>query len=467
MFVITYEHIVGIILTLLLVTAVGVYSGRKIKSAADFAVGGRKAGSGIIAGTIMGTLVGGASTVGTAQLAFKYGLSAWWFTLGGGIACFFLAVFLARPLREMELETIPQLLVKNYGDAAGLASSIFTSIGMFINIVPQVLSAIALLTAMFNINPLTAAMIAVVMIIGYVFFGGVWGSGIVGMVKLGLMYITLSISGLIAYKMVGGFSGLNHSFPSYPWFSLFGRGLNEDLTAAFSMLVGVMSTQTYIQAMFSGKNARVSRNGALISAIMIPPIGVAGILVGLYMRNNFPNINPAEALPVFVLKFLNPWLGGVVLATLLIAVMGTGAGLTLGVSTVLARDVYKKIINKNADDKNILLVSRILIVCVVATSLFFVTGNLKAIILQWSFMSMGLRGATVFFPLLGAIFLKGSIDPKYGVMAICFAPLAVLFWKILFPSFFSPLLAGLIVSFLFLTAGFIKNKKRCMQSISE
>ena len=54
--------------------------------------GGGKIGFGVVAGLIMGTLVGGSSTVGTAQLAYNYGMSAWWFTLGGGIACLVLAV---------------------------------------------------------------------------------------------------------------------------------------------------------------------------------------------------------------------------------------------------------------------------------------------------------------------------------------------------------------------------------------
>ena len=38
-------------------------------------------------GAIIGTLVGGSSTIATAQLAYTFGMSAWWFTLGAGIAC--------------------------------------------------------------------------------------------------------------------------------------------------------------------------------------------------------------------------------------------------------------------------------------------------------------------------------------------------------------------------------------------
>ncbi len=49
----------------------------------------------MIIGTIVGTLVGGASTVGTAELAFNHGFSALWFTLGGGIGCLIMgALFL-------------------------------------------------------------------------------------------------------------------------------------------------------------------------------------------------------------------------------------------------------------------------------------------------------------------------------------------------------------------------------------
>ena len=41
---------------------------------------------------------------------------------------------------------------------------------------------------------------------------------------------------------------------------------------------------------------------------------------------------------------------------------------------------------------------------------------------------MGLRGATICFPLLGAIFFKKFIHPTVGVLAIGLAPLCVILW---------------------------------------
>lgn len=167
----TSGHIAGIIVTLCAVTLVGIYAGRMVKSALDFSVGGRRAGATVVAGTIMGTLVGGSSTIGTAQLAFQYGLCAWWFTLGAGLACAVLGLGLARRLHESALETAPQYLVSVYGERIGPVASIFSSAGIYLNIIAQGLAAVALLTSMFRISPVTATLIGVCLVLAYVFFG--------------------------------------------------------------------------------------------------------------------------------------------------------------------------------------------------------------------------------------------------------------------------------------------------------
>ena len=68
-------HVVGLLATIALIIGIGIYSGRKVKSAADFSSGGSRAGAWIVCGAIMGTLVSGQATIGTAQLAFSFGMS--------------------------------------------------------------------------------------------------------------------------------------------------------------------------------------------------------------------------------------------------------------------------------------------------------------------------------------------------------------------------------------------------------
>ena len=85
-------HVLGLAATIALIVGIGLWSGKKVRSAEDFSGGGGKAGPWIVCGAIMGTLVSGQATIGTAQLAFNYGMSAWWFTLGSGIGCLILAI---------------------------------------------------------------------------------------------------------------------------------------------------------------------------------------------------------------------------------------------------------------------------------------------------------------------------------------------------------------------------------------
>lgn len=460
------KHIIGIIITLIGITIVGIYSGKNIKSSSDFSTGGRNAGYPIIAGTILGTAVGGASTIGTAQLAFVYGFSAWWFTLGAGIGCLILGLFFVKPLYQTGSDTVPQMLSEEYGGISGPISSTFVSLGIFLNIIAQVLSAVALLTSMFNINPNIAAVISMVLMACYVVFGGVWGTGMVGIAKLILIYISVIAAGFLALKGGGGVIGFKEALPALPYFSLFGRGVWIDIAAGFSVVIGLLSTQTYIQAVVSGKNMRESKIGALISAFLTMPIGLAGIFIGMYMKLNYPDLNPASAFPAFVMNIMNPWMGGIVLATLLVAVVGTGAGLALGVGTIFTKDIYKNYINKRADDGQLLKVTRIMILVILGLTLVFVSGNIKSLILKWSFMSMGLRGATVFAPLCAALFLQGKVRPVMAVCSMIFGPLSVLLGKILLPESIDSLYLGIAVSFTFIIIGLILEKRDLNKDIN-
>ncbi len=79
----------GIITVIILVTSAGILAGRKVHSSSDFLTGGGKASSWLTTGALVGTLLGSQCTLGTAQLAFNFGISACWFTVGTGLGCLF------------------------------------------------------------------------------------------------------------------------------------------------------------------------------------------------------------------------------------------------------------------------------------------------------------------------------------------------------------------------------------------
>ena len=128
--------------------------------------------------------------------------------------------------------------------------------------------------------------------------------------------------------------------------------------------------------------------GVLISAFLIPIIGIAGILVGMYMKLNDPTLSPAKALPTFIMLHVPALLAGAIMATLLVAVVGTGAGLALGMSSMICNDIYKVYFNKNASDQTTLNASRIIIVGILLGASLFTLGNMGSLILGWSFNSI-------------------------------------------------------------------------------
>lgn len=451
-----FAFLVAFAATLVAMLLLAAGSGRAVGDAADFSLAGRTAGSWSVAGAIMGTLVGGASTIGTAQLAFLFGLSAWWFTLGAGLACLFLGLVLAAPLHAGAVETIPQFISRYHGERARVAASLFSALGMFIHIVAQLLACGAILSALFGLPPLPGALAASILIALFALCGGMKGAGALGLAKLLLLYLVMATAGILALRLGGGWQATREALPHFPWFSLFGYGVKEGLSDLFSMLVGVISTQTYLQAVFSARDRRAARGGALLSAALIPPLGLFGIAVGLFMRRTAPELESALALPTFIIGHLPPALAGVAFATLLIAAVGTASGLALGVGTTIKVDVLRR----HDPGREGLAVQRGLTVGVIVLALLLLLGNLGSVIMEWSFLSMGLRGATLCLPLLAAVFLRERTSRRGGTLSVYLAPACVIGAGLAGWQQLPPLYLGLLVSLLSIVAGLLWERHR-------
>ena len=453
-------QLAGMILTILLILGLSVYSGMKNKKA------GQKNGSVVVAGIIMGTLVGGSSTVGTAQLAYDYGMSAWWFTLGGGISCLVLALGFVGPFRHNGGHTLVGMINNEFGATAGVSASILSAVGTFINIISQMIAAAAVLAVLFpNMGLKMELIITTVFMILYVVIGGAKGAGMVGILKLALLYIAMIGSGFLVLRLtggVGGFVDVVHTIDNpqgIHFFNLFARGLGTDLGAGVSLLLGVLTTQTYAQAVLWSKSDRAARVGALISTCLIPPIGIGGILVGLFMRATHPGIVAKTALTSFVMEYMPPVFSGIVLGTLFVAVVGTGAGLALGISFIINEDIVDRLTHKFDGAAKQRLLGKTWIVLILILACILSSGSLGDLILGFAFMSMGLRAAAVFAPLCAALFFPGKVDPRFAVVAIITGPVAVLVGKLAGLPF-DPLFVGIAVSVVLMVCGGIYRKSK-------
>lgn len=434
------------------VLAAGIYAARDMKSSEGYSVGGRKSSAWMVAGSIAGTIVGGGATIGTAQMASVVGLPAWWFTLGSGIAFIIMGIFYAKPLRKTSLTTIPQYLGENYGETAEMLSSCVSSLGILLSAVASCLPGIAILSTMLNISPAMAAIVLAVLVALYVFFGGMKSAGVGGILKMAVIWVTLCIAGVIAFQHLPSEPNFSKIFPVLPWQSLFGESFSAAMTNLFSMIVGILCTQTYIQSIFSASSPKVASLGAFISAAIVIPVGLPSVAVGMFMHVSEPTLTPLLVLPKFFIEYLPDWLGGIALGGIMLSLISSIGGLSLGIGTMITQDILAK--KFPIPEKNLLNLSRIVVVCVMIVSCVVAIFNLKSQVLVWNFLSMALRGAGIFFPLSLAVFLPNHFKKNWVVRSIILSTVISILAAlkiIILPM--SPLFAGLLVSVIVILFG--------------
>ncbi|KAA5614198.1 sodium:solute symporter family protein [Rhodovastum atsumiense] len=441
----TNVHLLSLVATLAVILAITAWSARATTSAEGFSLCGRSAGPLLIAGGIAGTCIGGSATVGTAQMGFAIGLSGWWFTLGMGLGLVLMALCYAAPLRRSGLETVPEFLGLQYGRTARPLTSVISSLGILFSMVASGLSGIALIALLLHLTDWQAAGIIILLVAICVCFGGMKGAGVSGLLKMAVIWTTLCAAGVIAALSLARMPDFDATFPAWPWFSLLGRGTADCMGNLVALIVGTLCTQTYIQAVYSATNARVAAMGAMVAALITIPVGLPSVAIGMFMHAAHPDINPILALPMYLTLYLPPWLGGIGLAAILLSVVGSIAGLALGIGTMVARDIGAGVLRITADRWSLLL-NRLAVLLATCLAVAIALANADTYVLDWNYMSMALRGAGIFLPLTLAIFWPRHLPGNWALLSMAASTVAAVVARFVLRLPVNPLFVGMAVS---------------------
>jgi Na+/proline symporter len=270
--------------------------------------------------------------------------------------------------------------------------------------------------------------------------------------------IVMSIGGMIAVPIildqVGGLAMLNavvHSMKEtmvglgMPPFRLFGFFIVFGLfsMSAPQLLIRIVTVRNF-------KEARIAVWWAGLFNIIIIT-GFAAIGVGC--RALFPQLARWDlASPTIASSVLPPLLGGLLLSALLAAMMSTTDSLLLTAGSAVAHDIYAKIINPQATEKQKLFIGRVvsLIVGVIPFLLIF-TPYFKGALIQFIVASsVALAASTFFGPIIVGLCWKRAT--KQGcILAMILGFFADAIWLILEKPFgIHEVLVGLSVSLLVL-----------------
>src|ERR1700682_2132203 len=422
----------GVVLVTLCIAVIALLSGWRVRSTGEFTVAGRRAGWPCVSGIIVGALVGGSSTIGTAQAAFVYGMPAWWFTLGAGVGCVVLATLFAPPLRRINVETLPQFLVCTFGNPIRPLVAVSDSIGIFLTIPGQAASAMTLLTVLLHWPAVPVFLLVSLLVIAYVFMGGAISAGVAGFAKLLISFTALLVFGAVALTIGGGYAAFQTQLPA-KYFSLFGNGFWKDIGNGLGIAFGVLTTQVYVQAVLSGRDVRQSRIGTIVAGVGTTVFGLGGVAVGMFMKIHEPRIDPAQALPLFAAHYFSPVLSGIMLGAILITVITCAGGLALGIATMITRDLYQPYFRPQLSDREGILVGRTAMVVMVVLGVLIGGSDVLKLIISYSFLAFAFRADAMLVPVLVAVI--GPLVPLNtigaGVGALAGGMVTNIVWNLL------------------------------------
>jgi SSS family solute:Na+ symporter len=302
------------------------------------------------------------------------------------VAIFFMPIYL-----KNKIFTMPQFLSQRYSPTVSLIMAVFwLMLYVAVNLTSILYLGALAVTTISGID-FTVCMIGMSVFAVIITLGGMKVIGFTDVIQVFFLILGGLATTYLALQMVsdhfggeGVMSGLNHLMTKAP--EHFHMILNKDNAnypslPGLTVLIGGMwiinlnywGCNQYITQRALGADLPTARNGILFAAFlkMLMPIivvlpGIAAYLLhkdGMFQQEMLKDgvINQDSAYPV-LLNLLPAGLKGLSFAALTAAVVASMAGKANSISTIFTLDIYKKYINTNATEKQLVSIGRIAVV---------------------------------------------------------------------------------------------------------
>lgn len=412
-----------ILLYFALTIAIGLYAKKRSKTADSF----HGAGLGVIMCVVAGTgeWLGGTSTTGVSEYGYLFGISGAWYTISNSIGIIILAIFFAKLYRSLDTVTVPGIIERFIGIDARIISSILLTFVMIAVGTSQMIAAGTLGVSVLGLNYDASVIIFGLGFIIYTLAGGMSAVVYTNFIHLIAMYGGILLALFLVGKDVGGISAVTAALPdSYTsWFSI---GPSKVSSWIIASILGACTAQAGIQPILAARDKKVARKAAFITALVVAPFGICTAFLGMAAKVKFPGIDAKQALPTLMMD-LQPLAGGIVLASIMAAVLSTVSPIILASGTMVTKDIYQRVLKPDATDVQVLKMSRITtaaagIICSVVALLLY--GSTR--VLDIVYFAYSIRGALFVVLLFGIYWKKTSTKgANYAMICTC---IAGIFW---------------------------------------
>jgi SSS family solute:Na+ symporter len=399
---------------------------RSVSTTATFTAGtsGHSGVPAVLVGLmLMSEFIGTSASVGTAQEAYKFGISASWNIIALAAGFLFYAYFLAGKYKESGHNTISAVFAEVYGPQTKIATSLAMIFALQIVAVALYAGGGAILSALLAVDRTLATVICGIVAVLYVFMGGMKSVVYTNVIHSLVKYIGIGVAIYFGLAKVGGLRELQARLPS-EMFSWTNVGWSQIFAWFIAGVGATFSTQYVIQAINTVETQQKAKAASLYTALLLVPFGIATALVGMCSLALFPNIKSIDAFSTLI-ENMNGVMAGVVAAGLAASLFGTIAAISVSTATLLYKDFYGRFVTKQADEKRSLNFIRVttIVVGLLPIVLAIYTPN----ILQMTFLAKAIRASLSVLVLL--VFYAPWFGTKAGaLLSILSSLVATIAW---------------------------------------
>ena len=415
---------------------VGLRNASKNNSSADFFLGGRKVGPWVTALSAEASDSSAWLLMGLPGLCYLGGVQeSIWTAVGLIVGTYLSWLFVAKPLRKCSITfgdsiTIPEFLSNRFKDKShilSIVSVIFIVLFFTIYTASGFVACAKLFNSVFGLNYHAGLAIGLVVILCYTITGGYTAVCTTDFLQGSLIFIAFIVSTLIVvffFFLVGDSINVFKNFQELAGTELKafdGMGIISALAwglGYFGMphiIVRFMGIRSNSEV---GKARRIGIIWMIISYIGAILIGTLGTV---YLKKFGITLDSDSAETVFseTMKNMYPaFIAGIFLCAILAASMSTADSQLLAASSAVSQDIFKGLIKKNAEEKEVMIISRFTVFLIALIALLLSLNPNSSIFSLVSFAWSGFGGT--FGPLiLLSLYWKRTTAPGAIAGLIC------------------------------------------------
>ncbi len=401
----------------LLMVALGVYVGRRVRSSEGFFVAGRGLGPLLIFATMLSANIGAGSTVGAAGLGYRDGVAAWWWVgaaaIGSMVQALWVGPLMRREAEARGLRTVGDYLELRYSATVRVVVAALIWVGTLAILAGQLIAMSTLLTVVAGLPKWVGCVLGGLVMTAYFAAGGLLSSAWVNLMQLVVLLAGFAVALPVALANAGGWDAVvaavdaGTSTVPAPGEGFWSAWNNGGSGWRYLALLGpaFIISPGLLQKIFAARDDRAVRLGtganalALLAFAFVPPV------MGIITRATHPGLESEQlALPTLLMYDVPAAVGALGLAALFSAEVSTADAILFMLSTSLSQDLYRRFLAPGASDGQVLRVAR------GAAILGGTLGVALALVAQTIIGTLSffysVLGVTLFVPVLGGLFMR-------------------------------------------------------------